>query len=57
MEGLIVPIVKKGERRKVVDYRGKTLMPSMYKLYRMILEEVERGDGGERSYTTDSNRF
>lgn len=41
-KGLIVTIVKRGERRKVADYRGITLMPSMYKLYRMILAKKLR---------------
>lgn len=27
MEGIVVPIVKRGEREKVEDYRGVTVMP------------------------------
>jgi len=45
-EGIIVPIVKKGQGTKVKEYRGVTLMQSMYKVYTTILvkrmeEEVE----------------
>ncbi|XP_071577594.1 uncharacterized protein [Temnothorax nylanderi] len=38
-EGEIVPIVKKGEGRKVKDYRGITIMSSMYKIYMAVLAE------------------
>lgn len=46
-EGIIIPIVKKGEGDRVGDYRGVTLMPTIYKLYVAILaervrEEVEK---------------
>jgi len=45
-EGIISPIVKKGEGEKVEDYRGVTLMTSAYKIYAAVLagrirEEVE----------------
>ena len=45
-EELIVPILKKGEVRTVKEYRGVTLMPSLYRKYTTILarsleEEVE----------------
>jgi len=45
-EGGIVPIIKKGDGERVENYRGVTLMPSMYKIYTTILakrlrEEVE----------------
>ena len=41
-----MPIVKKGEGRTVEEYRGVTLMTSLYKIYTTILtrrleEEVE----------------
>ncbi|XP_011687015.1 PREDICTED: golgin subfamily A member 6-like protein 22 [Wasmannia auropunctata] len=47
-EGLIVPVRKKGDGDKVEDYRGVTLMPSIYKIYAYILaerleKEVEEG--------------
>jgi len=38
-EGVIVPVVKKGEGGKVEEYRGVTLLSSLYKLYVMILAE------------------
>jgi len=46
-KGVVVPIVKKGEREKVEDHRGITLTQTAYKIYAMILaerlrEEVER---------------
>jgi len=34
-----VPIVKKGEGGKVDDYRGVTLLPTLYKLYVSVLAE------------------
>jgi len=48
-EGIISPIVKKGEGEKVEDYRGVTLMTSAYKIYAAVLagrirEEVEEKD-------------
>jgi len=48
-EGIIVPIRKQGEGEKVEEYRGVTLMPTLYKIYAMILgerleREVEEGD-------------
>jgi len=38
-EGIIAPIVKKGEGDKVTDYRRVTLMPTLYKIYTSILTE------------------
>lgn len=38
-EGAIVPIVKRREGEKVEDYRGVTLMPSLYKVYISVLGE------------------
>ncbi|XP_071572354.1 uncharacterized protein [Temnothorax nylanderi] len=38
-EGEIIPLVKKGEGREVKDYRGITIMSSMYKIYTAILAE------------------
>ncbi|XP_066590796.1 golgin subfamily A member 6-like protein 25 [Prorops nasuta] len=41
--GLIVPIKKKGEGRKVEDYRGITLMDTMAKVYAGVLgERIEK---------------
>jgi hypothetical protein len=36
-EGVIIPIVKKGEGRKVDEYRGVTLMATLYKVYLMVV--------------------
>lgn len=43
----MVPIVKKGEDKKVDDYRGITLTQTAYKIYATVLaerlkEEIER---------------
>lgn len=35
--GLIAPIVKKGEGRKVEDHRGVTLMPVRYEVYAEVI--------------------
>ncbi|XP_043280376.1 uncharacterized protein [Venturia canescens] len=36
-EGIIVPIVKKGEGKRVEEYRGVTVMLSLYKIYATVL--------------------
>lgn len=46
-EGMIIPIVKEGGGEGVGDYRGVTLMPTLYRVYVAILaerlrEEVEK---------------
>jgi len=38
-EGGIVPIMKKGDGERVENYRGVTLMPSIYRIYTTILAE------------------
>lgn len=38
-EGVVVPILKKGEGNVVGDYRGVTLMPTAYKIYAAVLAE------------------
>ncbi|XP_077255453.1 uncharacterized protein LOC143893678 [Temnothorax americanus] len=38
-EGIIAPIVKKGEGKRAEEYRGVTIMPSLYKVYTAILAE------------------
>lgn len=43
-EGVIVPIVKKGEGERVEEYRGVTLMTTVYKLYAAVLAERLRED-------------
>lgn len=39
---MIVLIAKKGESRKVEDYRGITLMTTLYKIYTMVLAKKLR---------------
>lgn len=36
-EGIIIPIVKKKRGEDVREYRGVTLMPSLYKIYTATL--------------------
>lgn len=36
-EGVIIPILKKGKGEAVEEYRGVTLMPSLYKVYAAVL--------------------
>ena len=38
-EGVVVPIVKRGKGEEVKDYRGVTLMPTLYKIYVTVLLE------------------
>ena len=38
-EGLITPIFKKGEKGRIENYRGITLLNSAYKVYAMVLTE------------------
>jgi len=50
-EGIIVSIRKQGDEKKVEEYRKVTLMPTIYKVYAMILgerleREVEEGRVG-----------
>lgn len=41
--GIVVPIVKKGEGRTVEEYRGVTLLDTVYKVYVGVLErKLER---------------
>lgn len=47
-EGVIVPIVKKGERRVVRDYRGVTVMSTLYKAYASMLVERLREEVGKK---------
>jgi len=47
-EGIIIPLVKKGEGEKVEDYRGITLMTSAYKIYVTILAGRIRAEVEEK---------
>jgi len=38
-EGIIIPIIKKGEGERVEDYRGITILSAIYKIYVMTLAE------------------
>lgn len=38
-EGVGVPIRKRGQGERVDDYRGMTIMPTLYKVYTAVLEE------------------
>jgi hypothetical protein len=38
-EGVICPTYKKGEKNKVENYRGITLLNTGYKMYALILSE------------------
>lgn len=38
-EGAIVPIMKKGERERVEDYKGVTLQSTLYKVYASVVAE------------------
>ncbi|XP_076657564.1 uncharacterized protein LOC143361793 [Halictus rubicundus] len=38
-EGIVIPIAKKRDSRKVKDYRGVTLLQTAYKVYAAILAE------------------
>ncbi|CAK9810685.1 Transposon TX1 uncharacterized 149 kDa protein [Anthophora plagiata] len=38
-EGVVVPIVKKGERKKVEEHRGVTLTQTAYRIYAAVLAE------------------
>lgn len=47
-EGLIVPIVKKGERDRVEEYRGVTITSTLYKVYAKVLAERLRKEVEEK---------
>lgn len=56
-EGIIVPIKKKGKGLKVQDYRGVTLMPTLYKICWSVSGEAGERNRGEKNVTGKSNRF
>jgi len=47
-EGMVVPIIKKGEGERVEDYRGVTIMATLYKVYAAILAERLRREIEEK---------
>lgn len=36
---MVVPVKKRGQGDRVEDYRGVTIMPTLYKIYAAVLEE------------------
>ncbi|XP_018375576.1 PREDICTED: uncharacterized protein LOC108769213 [Trachymyrmex cornetzi] len=38
-EGMVVPVKKKGQGNDVRDYRGISIMPTLYKVYTAVLAE------------------
>jgi len=38
-EGIVIPVMKKGQGRFVKDYTGVTVMPTLYKIYATALAE------------------
>ncbi|XP_029054555.2 eukaryotic translation initiation factor 3 subunit A-like [Osmia bicornis bicornis] len=47
-EGIIAPIKKKGDGTRATDYRGVTLMPTLYKVYATVLTERLREEVVEK---------
>lgn len=41
----IVPLVKRGNGKRVEEYRGITLMTTAYKIYAKVLTEGKRMEG------------
>lgn len=39
------------------DYRRLTLMPTLYKVYMMVLAETKRGNGKKWDSSAELNRF
>lgn len=55
-EGIIVPVVKKGESVRVEEYRGITLTLTLYKVYASVLANRLKEDmEGRKVNTTESN--
>jgi len=50
------PVVKKKEGERVEDYKGVTLMPTLYKVRRSIGGEVEGKNRRKGNYFTESNK-
>lgn len=46
---MVVPVMKKGEGRVVGDYRGVTLMPTLYKVYTSVLAKRLREEVKSKS--------
>ena len=53
-EGLITPIFKKGEKERVENCRGITLLNSAYKVYAMVLTERLRKEIEDKEILPES---
>ena len=53
-EGVICPIYKKRERKDVRNYRGITLLNTLYKMYAMVLDERLRREIESKGMVPDS---
>lgn len=56
-ERVIVPIVKKGERNKLEEYRGITITQTAYKVYAAVLAEKLRNEIEEKSLLPSQTEF
>lgn len=56
-EGVVTPIIKRGEGDRVKDYKGVTPMPILYKVYASMLAETEMGGRRKRNIGREPNRF
>jgi len=53
-EGVVVPIVKKGDRERVKEYRGVILMSSCYKIYAITLAKRLRREVEEKGIVPEN---
>jgi len=53
-EGVIVPVLKKGEGKKVEEYRGVTLTATLYKVYTGVLADRLRAEVEKKSIIPDN---
>ena len=52
--GIIIPIYKKGSREETKNYRGITLLSTMYKVYAMVIGERLKSELEEKKILPDS---